>query len=96
MLHFQQHSGIAVIHTTIAALASESNFVITAAGRIGKGGLSIQVGHLVVLFSGIELPMYVRRSGEGYILVGTGYVHDIMYGEAWPEGDAALTGFMLV
>ncbi len=56
MRHFHRHLGVPELHSAIAALASVSKFVVTAAGRIGKGGLSVQVGDLVVLFSGVAEP----------------------------------------
>jgi len=44
-------------------------------------------GDWIVVCKGGQMPLIVRRDGEKWLLVGESYVHGIMSGEAWAEGE---------
>ncbi|KAJ8068274.1 hypothetical protein OCU04_003841 [Sclerotinia nivalis] len=57
---------------------------ITANGSLGIGPSALQPGDIVAVFHGIEIPHILRPadiSAETYNLIGSAYVHGIMYGE---------------
>lgn len=52
---------------------------------LGIGSMKVQQGDLVMLVAGLDTPYVFRREAEGsnrLTLVGSAYVHGIMYGEA--------------
>jgi hypothetical protein len=72
-------------------------FFLTRSGRLGTAFHTARKGDLVVLFEGANRPMLVRPVGERrYTLVGPAYVHGIMEGQAWPNGEVQLDTFTLV
>ncbi|KAN0095038.1 HET domain containing protein [Hyaloscypha variabilis] len=67
----------------------------TESGHLSVTMAAVQVGDVVVLFAGAEVPFILRRKDRGgneesaiqntYVFVGPAIVHRIMDGEAWPE-----------
>ncbi|KAI9691972.1 MAG: hypothetical protein M1820_009650 [Bogoriella megaspora] len=68
----------------------------TASGRIGIAPWSIQSGDEVMLFSGVRVPLIVRRPGQQYRLVAHAHVEGIMHGEAWSQDSSALSEICLI
>lgn len=60
-------------------------FFITAAGRIGIGPQTMEVGDVLVVLYGGEWPFVLRPCGGEYELVGLSYVYGIMGGQAVHE-----------
>ncbi|KAF2810809.1 HET-domain-containing protein [Mytilinidion resinicola] len=54
---------------------------ISTSGFVGLAPLRVQVGDVVCILLGGDVPYLLRKCGESYILVGEAYVHGIMYGE---------------
>lgn len=50
------------------------------------------VGDEIVIFSGGKVPFVIRAEGNNFKLVGPCYVHGIMDGEAFPDGDTKSDG----
>ncbi|ETS86567.1 hypothetical protein PFICI_00395 [Pestalotiopsis fici W106-1] len=52
-------------------------------GAVGSGPLETRAGDVVVILNGCTIPVILRPEGEEqYSVVGAGFVHGIMYGEA--------------
>ncbi|KAH8805255.1 heterokaryon incompatibility protein-domain-containing protein [Xylogone sp. PMI_703] len=56
-------------------------FIITAQGYMGLAPPKTQVGDLVCVFLGTDVPIVIRRSGPNYVLVGECYIQGLMTGE---------------
>lgn len=54
-------------------------------GRLGLGPGWVDMGDEIIIVEGSAVPLCVRATGTPgeYWLVGTAYVEDVMYGEAW-------------
>ena len=74
--------------------ATDTQFFITKAGRMGRGPLSIQHGDCVAIAKGTDQVFLLRRALYGYELVGECYVYGLMHGEA--QGDAPYQKISLV
>lgn len=63
----------------------DQRFFITGGGRVGIGPRELRAGNLVVVFWGADMPVLLREGeeGEGQRLLGAGYVHGVMEGEAF-------------
>ncbi|KAF7538301.1 hypothetical protein G7054_g3115 [Neopestalotiopsis clavispora] len=59
----------------------------TASGSFGIGPASLRSGDQVYIFKGGRVPFVLRQNddGETYTLLGTTYVHGVMYGEAMTD-----------
>ena len=73
---------------TAAAFASRisnGTFCVTKIGYVGLVPGDGQVGDKVCIFGGGAVPFVLRKesSGEMYRLIGEGYIHGLMYGEAF-------------
>lgn len=77
-------------------LSKGMNFFTTSNGYIGKGLSSIREDDLVVLITGIDLPMIIQKEDATYRLIGPAYVHGIMDGEKWPDGEKDLVDIALI
>jgi hypothetical protein len=53
----------------------------TSLGFIGLVPVAAKVGDQVGLFAGCRVPYVLRRSGQGYGIVGDAYLHGVMNGE---------------
>jgi hypothetical protein len=80
-----------------AELTSNRRLFITTDGRIGLCR-AVQVGDLLVLFSGCCMPFVLRaiNGNNGYTLIGPAIVTGVMNGQLWPDDESALEGFALV
>ncbi|KAH6853216.1 heterokaryon incompatibility protein-domain-containing protein [Chaetomium sp. MPI-CAGE-AT-0009] len=60
---------------------------ITTGGWIGFGPPGMEVGDVVVVFAGADVPFIIRPVGEGdeFVLVGEAYVHGLMFGELFEQ-----------
>lgn len=96
LFHFGEHPGLSEFHLNVGAYVLESQFLITLGGNFAKGPPTVRAGDIMVLISGVELPMFLRASDDGFILVGPGYMHGVMYGEGWSEESGDLMQFRLV
>lgn len=77
--HGTTFQDLALIHSI------EMSFFATSAGYIGKSLPCIQGGDLVVPYSGVDVPMIMRKAGITYRLRAPAYIHGIMHGEKWPS-----------
>lgn len=69
----------------------------TTQGHIGTGPGGMEMGDVMVLIAGLELPMIVRGTGEqGYIVVGAAHIHRVMEGDVWPSDEGELREIVLV
>lgn len=62
--------------------------VVTTGGFLGIASGGVTTGDVIALLEGGKVPLVLRRKGEHYRLVGDCYVHGVMYGEAFGEGQS--------
>jgi hypothetical protein len=79
----------------IIVLSFRTKFFTTSAQYIGKALRSAQEGDVVMLISGVDLPMIARKAGETYRLVSPAYVYGIMNGQKWPDSEEDLIDIVL-
>ena len=81
-----------------------SRFLIIDEGKIGKtekGWMmyteaECQPGDVIAIFYGGKIPFVLRETGQGlYKIIGTAYVHGIMYGE-FPKEDITVENFEII
>jgi hypothetical protein len=71
-------------------------FFITRTGYMGFAPPLIASDDLIVLFSGLEYPMIVRRAvDDAYRLIGPAWIDGMMEGELWPEDEGSLKEFII-
>lgn len=95
MLHLEAHN-IECFHSVVAAGASTGNLILTKSGYIGKAPVSVELGDVAALISGMELVMFLRPAHDGYRLIGPGYLHGLMYGEKWLEDENGLENIKIL
>jgi hypothetical protein len=70
---------------TFEGIVQERVAFVTQRGYLGLGPKDMQTGDLVHIFKGLNLPVILRSRATGskgiYQLLGSAYVHGIMYGE---------------
>lgn len=71
-------------------------FFTTSVGYMGIAMRPVDVGDVLVLFTGMRIPLIVRKSDENYLLQASAIVHGLMEGEAWPKDRKELQKFILV
>jgi hypothetical protein len=59
--------------------------VRTKRGYLGLVHGQVQIGDKVALFRGGSLPLIIRKHGDIWRIVGDGYVHGVMMGEAFED-----------
>jgi hypothetical protein len=59
--------------------------VRTKGGYLGLVHGQAQIGDHVALFRGGSLPLVIRKHGDAWRMVGDGYVHGVMMGEAFED-----------
>ncbi|CAN9314445.1 unnamed protein product [Alternaria sp. RS040] len=85
-----------VIETNLAVESDgKFSFLTIVNGYEGITQGPVQAGDLIVLISGLRVPMVLRGVGEGYHVIGMAEVKGIMDGEAWDD-KALKTMFDLV
>lgn len=74
------------------------NLCTTTQGYIGTGPRSMKMGDVVMLITGLGLPMIVRgeHGEQGYTVVGAAHIHGVMEGDAWPSDEGKLMEIVLV
>lgn len=76
------------LHLKIVRKTVGMTMFTTEGGLLGTCSDALKVGDEIALISGMNLPMIVRRMGNGtFRFVAPAYVHGIMNGEKWPVGD---------
>jgi hypothetical protein len=74
-------------------------FFATRSGYFGVAPASIRQGDEIVLVSGFQAPLVVRRINDGentYRLMGPAYVLGLMEGELWPQAGRDLSDLTFV
>ncbi|KAK5124827.1 hypothetical protein LTR85_001540 [Meristemomyces frigidus] len=67
-------------------------FFLTESSTMGMGPPCVRKGDVVCVFLGCSCPLLIRKHGNGYILVGEGFVKGWMYGKAIYQWDAYCLG----
>jgi hypothetical protein len=58
-------------------------FAVSQRGLLALVPAETQVGDMIVLIQGSEIPFILRASEKGHLLIGECYVHGVMDGEFW-------------
>lgn len=66
---------------------ADRRLCVTEQGLIGLAPKGAKAGDKVVLCKGGRVPLVVREEDDRVVLVGDCYIHGIMKGELWDEGD---------
>ena len=74
-----------VTETWVVESKWKSSFLTNEKGYEGITPGPVQAGDLIVLISGLRVPMLLRGVGEGYQVIGMAEVKGIMDGEAWDD-----------
>ena len=64
----------------------DRRFVLTRKGYMGVASQSTQVDDCVALFKGSTIPLVIRQMETSWTFIGDAYVHGMMNGEAFEEG----------
>lgn len=79
------HAGL--IESSILGLVAALRFCVTEQGRFGQVSSKAEVGDVICVLLGAEVPYVLRPTGRGtYRLVGDGYLCGVMHGEAVEDG----------
>lgn len=74
-------------HERLLLSCTARRFVVTAQGRMGLVAEAAREGDEIALMMGGDVPFVVRVKEQGkWVLVGHCYVHGIMKGEPFDEG----------
>lgn len=76
-----------IFNDTIREKLCEKLLFLTDTQYMGVAGDAIREGDVVALLSGLEMPMVLRPTENGYTVVTWAYVHGIMEGEIWSGTD---------
>ena len=82
-LHKREEPNEKDLSQSIHHSASNRNIFVTSCGYFGLGSARIEIGDLVVVVPGLELPLILRKRPNSirHQLLGPAYVHGIMNGE---------------
>ena len=79
----------------VGVTAIHRRFCVTRQGYMGWVPFSSQPGDLIIVLYGGQMPFTVRKTNDGYLLLGTSYLEGFMYGEALKLEDAGPEDFVL-
>ena len=71
-------------------------FCIFDDGRAGWVPATAEVGDRIAIFLGATVPMLLRPRGNGYIVLGEAYVHEMMDGQAFEGPDVQIETITLI
>lgn len=84
-----------IIHSRIDRIRYKTLFK-TNSGKLGLAPWAIREGDHIVWFSGMRLPMVVRKSGKHFRLIAQAYVHGAMDGAEVLESGQTPQEFVLL
>lgn len=67
------------------AFCLNMRMIRTERGYIGLVHGLTQIGDNIALMRGGNMPLVIRKAGDSWLMIGDGYVHGIMMGEAWDD-----------
>ena len=82
--------------TTFELAAYGRNFCIFDDGRAGWVPKAAEVGDRIAIFLGVTVPILLRPRGNGYIILGEAYVHEMRDGQAFEGPDVHIETITLV
>lgn len=68
----------------------------TRQGSMGWAPSRTNIGDLFCVLEGADVPIVIRRSGERYEWIGSGYLHGYMYGEAYENDRVPLKQIVFI
>ena len=71
-------------------------FCIFDDGRAGWAPVTAEVGDRISIFLGATVPILLRPRGNGYIVLGEAYVHEMMDGQAFEGPDVQIETITLI
>jgi hypothetical protein len=76
-----------MLHKSLCQSIAYRRLVVLSNSYIGMAPCNTKIGDLVCVFSGAECPVVLRPTGDRFQFVGQCYVHGIMDGELFIDGD---------
>ena len=70
-------------------------FIVTQKGYIGLAPYTTKRDDVICIFLGAQTPFLLRRTGDGWMLVGECYIHGIMSGQAFDKHDGQYENFRI-
>jgi hypothetical protein len=96
IIMFAMNCSIAsVFHNMAVMYSCQRTFLTTQRGLFGLAPRGARQGDSIALLSGLKYPFVLRRNGERWHMLGPAYIHGVMDGEAWPQGQGPLTSFLI-
>jgi hypothetical protein len=71
-------------------------FALTEGKRLAMVPATTRLDDVVVVFAGSKVPSILRQQGDGFLFVGSAYVHGVMHGELWTGDQSDMQEFTLI
>jgi len=88
--------GLRIFHYRAWMASRGKRLFLTKDARMGSAQGDVSLGDVVAVVAGLKMPLILSPVGSQFRLVGHGYVHGIMDGEAWPKDGNGLRIITLV
>ncbi|PNP59974.1 hypothetical protein FNYG_14698 [Fusarium nygamai] len=88
--------------SAVAPVRHSYRVFVTESSMFGTGPVDMEVGDLLCVLFGAEVPFLLRPCGDGYLVVGECYAYDVMHGEilrtlaSTPDGPLKATWLKLI
>ena len=90
------HLDVYGLETAITRAGHGRTFCIFDDGRAGWVPATAEVGDRIAIFLGATVPILLRPRGNGYIVLGEAYVHEMMDGQAFEGPDVKIETITLI
>jgi hypothetical protein len=80
----------------VVASSGGKAFALTEGKRLAMVPATAQLDDVVIVFAGSKVPFILRQQGEGFLFVGSAYVHGVMHGELWTGDQSDMQEFTLI
>ncbi|CAN9195532.1 unnamed protein product [Alternaria alternata] len=86
---------VAQFDHSVSLTSNGRRFMLSEGNRMGWVPENTTFGDVIAVLTGSGDPVVLRPGKDGYVVIGTAYVHGIMDGEAMPD-DAELSSITLI
>lgn len=87
---------VSELDSAITSAANGRTFCIFDDGRAGWVPGTAEAGDRIAIFLGATVPILLRPRGNGYIVLGEAYVHEMMDGQAFEGPDVQIETITLI
>ncbi|CAN9175100.1 unnamed protein product [Alternaria alternata] len=93
--HTRMRFSVAQFDHSVSLTSNGRRFMLSEGNRMGWVPENTTFGDVIAVLTGSGDPVVLRPGKDGYVVIGTAYVHGIMDGEAMPD-DAELSSITLI